>query len=269
MPTPFMHLQIAELLLRRVQQGSNGRLSQLLSREWSAFYMGSVAADYQTICNVPRRISHFYDLPPDPDDEAYPLMLATYPELARPSSLSPDQAVFIAAYLVHLMLDLVWFRQILIPYFVEASSWGDFPKRRLVHNILLAYLDRLAFESLPDTAGGTLAAAQPVQWLPFAADSDLLDWRDMLVAQLRPGATPQTVEIYAGRLQMSPGEFADKLADPVWLEAQMFGNIPVDEVWSHLEKSIPRGINVIEDYLGLSGEQKMRMRPTPDSPQAG
>lgn len=246
-----MHLQIAELLRAQVRQGVNGRLGLLLDREWSAFYMGSVAADYQTICNVPRKVTHFYDLPPGPDEQAYPLMLATYPELANPSSLPPARAVFVAAYLMHLMLDLVWFRQILMPYFVEASSWGDFPKRRLVHNILLAYLDKLAFESLPASAGGILAAAQPVQWLPFAADIDLINWRDMLVAQLQPGATPQTVEIYADRLQMSPGEFAGKLEDPAWLEEQMFRNVPVSEVWVHLEETIPGGIDLIAKYLDL------------------
>lgn len=251
MPTPFMHLQFAELLRIQVEGGGNGRLHQMLEKEWSAFYLGSVAADFQTICNVPREDTHFYSLPPAPDDEAYPLMLANYPELSRVDALPADQAVFIAAYCTHLLLDLLWFREVLVPYFVEESDWGDFPQRRLVHHILLTYLDKLAFDSLPDSAADILAGARPVQWLPFAADEELINWQEMLVAQLQPGATPQTVKIYAERLQMSPKGFLNRLQDPEWIEENLLRNVPVDEVQANLQATVPRCIKIVADYLGI------------------
>ena len=252
MPTPFMHLQIAEDIRAQIGQRADGRLKRLLEQEWSAFYMGSVAADFQTICDIPRAETHFYDMPPAPDDKAYPLMLANYPELAQVAALPDDKAVFVAAYCVHLMLDLLWFREVLVPYFVEAPEWGDFPTRRLVHHILLAYLDNLAENTLPETSADVLAAAQPHQWLPFAADVDLVNWRDMLVAQLQPGAISQTVQIYADRLQMSPDEFEERLQDPEWVEAQVFTNIPVTEVQAKLKAAVPHSIDIIKDYLQLN-----------------
>jgi hypothetical protein len=251
MPTPFMHLRIAEEICSQVKRGANLRLQEYLGQEWPAFYMGSVAADFQTICNIPRADTHFYDLPPGPDHKAYSVMLASYPELANVSALSLDHAIFLSAYAVHLRLDLLWFRQVLMPYFVEASDWGDFPRRRLVHDILLTYLDKLAFDALPQTAGNTLAAAHPHHWLPFAADADLISWRDMLVDQLQ-GATPHTVEIYAERLGMSQHEFAGKLQDPEWIEEQVFSNVPVAEVQGKLETAVPMCINQITDYLQLN-----------------
>lgn len=247
-----MHLQIAEDIRRRVEDGDNVPLQQLLRQQWPAFYLGSVAADYQTICDIPRSVTHFYELPPGPDEKAYPAMLETHPELADAEALSPDRATFVAAYAVHLMLDLLWFRQVLMPFFVEASDWGDFPHRHLVHNILLAYLDKAAFEALPEGAATTLAAAQPEQWLPFASDTDLVTWRDVLVDQLRPGAALQTIEIYAERLRMSPREFADRLQDPAWIEEKVLGNVPVADVRAMFKAAIPSCILLITEYLHLN-----------------
>lgn len=246
-----MHLQIAEAIKARVEQDQDERLQRRLCQEWPAFYLGSVAADFQTICDVPRFQTHFYQMPPADDDEAYPAMLSSFPELADASALSPDRALFVAAYIAHLLLDLLWFRQILIPYFVEACNWGDFSQRRLVHHILLSYLDKLAFDSLPPSAATVLAAAQPKAWLPFAADDDLIAWRDLLVAQLQPGAKLETVTIYAERIGMSPDEFLHKLEDPEWIEAQVFKSVPVGEVQSKLAAAVPHCIHVITDYLSL------------------
>jgi hypothetical protein len=150
------------------------------------------------------------------------------------------------------MLDLLWFRQVLIPYFVEASEWGDFPQRRLVHDILLTYLDRAAFDSLPPTAASILVAARPQSWLPFASDAALVEWRDMLLAQLQPGARLQTIEIYAGRLKMSPDEFTRKLRDPDWLEVQVFHNVPVAEVRAKLAAAVPQCVDMVTTYLKLN-----------------
>jgi hypothetical protein len=251
MPTPFMHLQCAEQIRSALEAdpGDNGHLPALLRREWPAFYLGSVAADFPSISGTPRVESHFYDMPPPPQAEAHATMLAMHPELAESASLPPDQAVFVAAYSAHLMLDMLWFRQILMPYFIEAPHLGNRQQRRLVHFILLAYLDTLALASLPDAAGATLAAAEPRRWLPFVDDAVLARWRNMLVAQLQPGAPVQTVEIYADRLQMSPAEFAANLRDRQWMEANVFSKVPLAEIQAKLATAVPGSIALISEYL--------------------
>jgi hypothetical protein len=102
---------------------------------------------------------------------------------------------------------------------------------------------------LPETAVSTLAAAQSKQWFPFIDDAILTAWQEMLVAQLQPGAAVKTIEIYAGRLKMSPAEFAANLQDPAWMQVQVFNKIPVDEVQQILQTAVPRSIELISSYL--------------------
>jgi hypothetical protein len=247
MPTPFMHLQMAERILASSKLGPEERV--LILSENPAFYLGNVAPDFQTINDIPREETHFYKLPPAPNSKAYDLMMRQYPQLADIVAMSPAQAVFVAAYCVHLMLDLRWYNEVLIPYFLVNEGWSDHRQRFIVHNTLLTYLDMLAVESLPDSAAGTLIAAQPDHWLPFADDGDLIGWRDMLVAQLRPGAILRTIEIYAGRLSMSPEEFAANLEDPSWMEGHVFSKAPLEKVKGMLFSAVDDSVDIITNYL--------------------
>ena len=250
MPTPFMHLQMAERI------GAHEELPDNIARKlevcWPAFYLGNVAADFQTISDIPREEAHFYKLPPAAGVKAYEIMLERYPQLARPEEMSPEQAVFIAAYRAHLMLDQRWYWELLIPYFIDAEGWpADHRRRFLVHNTLLTYLDREALQTLPDDAGETLAAAEPRHWLPFASDGDLIRWRDMLVQQLEPGATPKTVAIYAERMNMPPEHFAARLADPEWMHAQVFSKVPLAAAEAVLDEGLVKSVELITDYLRI------------------
>lgn len=71
----------------------------------------------------------------------------------------------------------------------------------------------------------------------------------MLVNQLHPGAITKTIEIYAGRLKMTPTEFAANLHDQSWMQAQVFNKIPVDEVQHILQTAVPRSVELISSYL--------------------
>lgn len=244
-----MHLHVAEQILTMAGANGYGRLQQALAAEWPAFYLGSVAPDVNAISTLPRENTHFYDVPPDPEETAYGTMLAQYPQLTNLAAMSPGQVVCVAAYSAHLLLDLVWLREVVYPFFHLANRWGDRQQRRLTHFILLTYLDTLALAELPKTAVSTLAAAQPNQWLPFIDDAILTAWQAMLVDQLQPGAAIKTIEIYAGRLNMSPAEFAANLQDPEWMEAQVFGKIPVEQVQTILQTAVPRSVELISSYL--------------------
>jgi hypothetical protein len=248
MPTPFMHLRVAE----RIRQHSDMPpvTGLKLNAAWPAFYFGNVAPDFQTICDVPREIAHFYELPPAQGVEAHERMMRDHPELADPETLTAEQAAFVAGYRAHLLLDLRWYWEILIPCFVEAENWpADHRQRFLVHNTLLTYLDRQSRAALPEGAGHTLAAAKPERWLPFAGDGDLIRWRDMLASQLEPGAVPATVAIYAERMRMSPETFAANLDDPAWMDRQVFGKVSLDHVLAVIDRGIDESVVLVDSYL--------------------
>lgn len=243
-----MHLQVAERI--RAHPSLHPNIARALDAAKPAYYLGNVAADFQTIADVPRETTHFYQLPPARETVAYERMLEENPQLADADSLPLEQAVFVAAYRAHLLLDQLWYWDVLIPYFVEAPEWdADHRQRFLVHNTLLTYLDKLALESLPPEAGDTLAAASPRHWLPFAGDGDLIRWRDMLVEQLEPGASIQTVAIYAERMRLKPAEFAENLADAEWMQEQVFSKAPLHDIQDVITRGMEQSVTLISDYL--------------------
>lgn len=245
-----MHLQVAERI--RQDCGMGEALRAQIANHMPAFYLGNVAPDVQTISGAPRAETHFYDLPPNVGHLAHVEMMDRFPELARASALSLEHAIFVAAYSAHLMLDLRWYREVLIPYFVLPTEWGDLRERFLAHNILLTFLDQLAVDSLPESARETLVASNPDHWLPFVNDVDLLHWRDKLVAQLQPGGSLLTIEIYAARLSMSPDEFAAHLLEPAWMKEQVFGKVPIDFIESMITSAVAESVKLISDYIKLS-----------------
>jgi hypothetical protein len=251
MPTPFMHLQIAERILADVALPKVER--DFLEGHLPAFYLGNVAPDYQTISSIPREKTHFYSLPPASDADACRTMLSEYPQLNYTAGLSPANAVFIAAYCSHLLLDLLWYREILIPVFLGPGDWDDHRHRFIVHNTLLTYLDKQAFDSLPDSAPKTLSAAEPDGWLPFASNADLDSWRDFLVPQMEPGAALYTVEIYASRLAMSTEEFSENLDRAEWMEEHVFSRVELDSVLDLLSTAVGSSVNLIGNYLQVTG----------------
>jgi len=243
-----MHLQVAEQI--RLSDRLSPSLRNYLAAEWPAFYLGSVAADYQTICDIPRSQTHFYRLPPEPGVAAHKIMLAAHPELAAATVRSPGQAAFVAAYSVHLMLDVRWHREVMTPLFLQSNLWEDHRERFVSHNILLTYLDQLALATLPENAGDILAAATSHGWLPFALDGDLERWQMMLVEQLLPGGVgPQTVPIFAQRMGMTPEQFAGCLHDPDWMEREVFSKVPLDVVQALMNTAVVESIELITDYF--------------------
>lgn len=245
-----MHLQMAERILD--ENGLDSTIRQLLNDNLPAFYLGNVAPDYQTRTSIPREKTHFYNLPPELNADACQAMLYQYPELGPALTSSPAHSVFISAYCAHLLLDLRWYHEVLIPFFLGPGDWQDHRHRFIVHNTLLTYLDKEAFYSLPDQADRTLDDAKPDQWLPFASDTDLVDWRDFLVSQMKPEETLQTVEIYASRLSMSPEQFSENLDRPEWMEEHVFTRVSLDSVLAILTTAVGDSVELIQDYLQVT-----------------
>lgn len=250
MPTPFMHLQVSEALreLAAAAPDPGGGLEVIFKAQWPAFYLGSIAPDYQTICGIPRAETHFYGMPPESRQQGRRALLARYPELYPGAAIPAAQAAFVAAYLVHLRMDLDWHFDVILPYFAGETVAADMRQRYLVHLILLSHLDDLALAALPRTAAGDLTAAGGSQWLPFIDPASLFSWREYLVEQLLPGGKSRTVEIFAGRLHMAPQEFAAKLNDREWMSNKLYSKLPVPDIQRFLGHAIPGYLRLIEDY---------------------
>jgi hypothetical protein len=247
MPTPFMHLHMAEQIVRHPHLPEAVR--QLLVAEWPAFYLGSVAPDFQVICDVPRQTTHCYPIPPAADDTAaFNRLLTAHPHLADVRHMPTAQAVFWAAYGAHLRYDLVWDQVVLTPHF-RHGEWGDKLGRFLAHNTLLAYMDSAAVAELPPTAAQTLGGATPHGWLPFDPEDKLAEWQALLAAQLLPGAAIRTVEIYAERMRITPAQFAAQLADPAWMAAQVFSHISLERVQTAVQTALTHSITLLTHYL--------------------
>lgn len=247
MPTPFMHLRIAEQLRQRAKPGSVAHC--LFDTAWPAFLLGSVAPDCQSVADLSRETTHFYRGEPGPAEDAYALVLARYPELRNGPALTRDHGAFVAAYCTHLLYDVVWFREILIPHFAESNHWQSHQERFLAHNSLLIYLDQLALQERSPDTGPSLLAAQPKRWLPFVPDEVLVRWRDVVAAQLAPGAEIQTIAVYARRLKLAPEEYAANLANPAWMAETIFDRVPLSLVRAILDDALARSLVVIERYL--------------------
>lgn len=245
MPTPFMHLHMAERVLESALPTA---VQSVLLAEWPAFLLGSVAPDFQAICDVPRQATHFYPIPPEADDyEAFERLLAVYPALSPRTATSTEMAVFMAAYGAHLLYDLVWDHAILTPRF-RYADWGEPRERFMAHNTLLTFLDRrMVGELAEETAVGLAEAAVPV--LPFDGAGELANWQEMLVAQLSPGAAVRTVEIYAGRLRVSPEQFVAQLEDEAWMEGQVFRHAGLSAVQTAIDEALARTLALLRRYL--------------------
>ncbi|MBE2182848.1 MAG: zinc dependent phospholipase C family protein [Anaerolineae bacterium] len=231
MPTPFTHLAYAQRLLTDDELPENAR--QLLQSQRPAFLLGSIAADAQTVHQLNREITHFYNYDQPLEVPPYQIMLRQFPELALPVTLS--QRAFIAGYVFHLSIDEIWSVEMIHPYFVM-QEWGTKLERFLALQLLLITMDERDRESLLTVTIGELTEAQPSRWLPFIADDLLVKWRDLITLQLLPGGHSQTLEIVCERapttLQLTPGRLRDMLDSPVTMEQKLESHVPQSAVLS-------------------------------------
>jgi hypothetical protein len=226
MPTPIQHLAIAQRLITSDLPPATRRV---LEAHWGAHLLGHIAPDAQNKSGQDRAETHFFTLPPKQQRPGHEQIFCTHPALAQASALGPAQAVFVAGYLAHLLLDDLWIRQVFEPYFGTLATWGDLRERLLLHNVLRAWLDQSEMAELSGNESMHLCQAEPNHWLPFMADSALCAWRDEIAAQLQPGATMRTAEVFAARARISVKEFNAFLVTPGGM-AQVFAHVPQQHI---------------------------------------
>lgn len=248
MPTPFYHLSLAKVLLEHPALPEDMRA--FLQKERAAFLFGNTAPDVQTISRQRREDTHFFEVPPNPDElPPWLLILKHHKELSISELLPSAQAAFLAGYLCHIQADLLWVNAIFLPVFARQRSWATFSRRLYLHNVLRSYLDHDIMPSLSNGITQSLKQAEPMGWLPFVHDSYLYHWRNYLTEQLEPGAAIKTVEVFAARQGIPVDEYYHLLASEKRMEEEIFSHLPGGLLESYRQHLIDENLWLIQNYL--------------------
>ncbi len=204
MPTPFQHLVYGCEVLDSAHLPEEIR--QCLRLNLGAYLLGNTAVDVQSLTGQPRYETHFYHVHDKHKRRAGETLLMAHPYLAHPHRLLPVQAAFISGYLLHLVWDECWLREIYRPFYMEATLWPDHLTRSVHHNALRVLVDRQAEAKLRTWAEliPLLRSTEPDAWLPFIDKEALRRWRDWLADQLADPASVQTARVFAERMGISP-----------------------------------------------------------------
>ncbi|MCC7208466.1 MAG: hypothetical protein IT323_14250 [Anaerolineae bacterium] len=210
MPTPFMHLALAERLAHDPELPTPAR--DLMRAAWGAFLLGSIAPDARVSGGLPRSGTHFFHYGPTIAPRPAAAMLAAHPELRRPA-LARDaaHAAFVAGYCAHLTMDEIWCVKLLFPYFIIPGGPSD---GLLTHfHVFLGNLDARDRRRLPAEQYEALRHVTPHGWTPFLPDPDLAAWREVVAPQLAPDGKSLTLSILARVLHVTPQRMAELMAD--------------------------------------------------------
>lgn len=247
MPTPFYHLGIADALL--TSPDVPDEIHTFLNEQRCAFYLGKTAPDVQSISGQPRPATHFYHVPLVDPTAPWTRMFRKYPALNDPAQLSPAHTAFMAGYVCHLQADVIWIKDVFVPFFLPRLTKKDHKYLAYIHNALRTYLDERILPGLQSGAGGCLHSAQPNGWLPFVEQHYLEEWRDFLSDQLMPGAKSQTIEVFAARMDMSPEEFLQLVHSEERMEQEVFSFVPREVLVEYRDKLIAANIDLLVSYL--------------------
>jgi hypothetical protein len=248
MPTPVQHLVIAQRLLD--DSTLPGAIRQRLIAQRGAFLFGNTAPDVQTVSGQLREATHFFVIPWTRAPQPHKAMFGLHPYLGFPQRRPMDHAAFIAGYICHLWLDVLWVRDIYLDGFGPHVHWGaHLRERHVYHNILRAWCDRHDQAQLNGSIGTALAAAQPIEWLPFTADPYLIQWRDTLAEQFQPGASIRTVEVFAERGGVPPEKFHQVLDSPDEMEQHIFAHAAREKIEKFYRDGYEQMAELIVEYF--------------------
>lgn len=247
MPTPFYHLSIATELL--AGSGLPESILAFLHRQRCAFFLGKTAPDVQTISGQSRPETHFYRVPLMDSACPWERMFDRYPFLSRPEELSPEQAAFISGYICHLQADIIWIRDLFVPYFLPLLARHRRKQVGYLHNVLRSFLDERILHVLQEDVGQCLLEVPVEDWLPFVEGKYLVEWRNFIAGQLLPGAKVQTFEVFAERMKMPVEALLDLVHSESRMEAEIFSFIPYQVLVEYREKLVSANLELLREYL--------------------
>ena len=176
-------------------------------------------------------------------------MFCHYPNLAQADKLLPGQAAFIAGYICHLQADVIWIRELFVPYFLPLLAKLRRKQVGYLHNVLRSYLDERILNALQHDVGQCLMNVQPEDWLPFVDGRYLIEWRNFIAGQLMPGAKVQTVEVFAERMNMPVDALLDLLHSESRMESEIFSFIPFRVLVEYRERLVAANVELLREYF--------------------
>jgi hypothetical protein len=248
MPTPVQHLVLAQRLLDDASLPE--AIRDRLRAQRGAFLFGHTAPDVQTVSGQLREATHFFVIPWLRVPKPHKAMFELYPYLGFPKKRPADHAAFIAGYICHLWLDVLWVRDIYLKNFGPLARWGsNLHERHVYHNILRTWCDLNDQPQLSGTIGSAISSTQPIDWLPFTADRYLIQWRDNLAEQFRPGANIRTVEVFAARGGVPPEKFHQVLESPDEMEQHIFSHASHEKIEQFYRDGYEQMAELIVEYF--------------------
>ena len=246
-PTPFYHLSIAAELVG--SQELSASIRTLLEEQRCAFFFGKTAPDVQTISGQPRAETHFFRIPLVETTPPWARMFQHYPGLAQAQALPPAQAAFIAGYICHLQADVIWIRELFLPYFLPLLAKLRRKQVGYLHNVLRSFLDERILPALQQDVGQCLMDVPAEGWLPFVEGKYIIKWRNFIASQLMPGAKTQTVEVFAERMNMPADSLLELIHSESRMETEIFSFIPYQVLVEYRQKLVASNLQLLGDYL--------------------
>jgi hypothetical protein len=240
MPTPFMHIAAAHRFLTDSDVSTEGQ-DHLQGAHLGAFLLGNVAPDARVSSGLKRAQTHFFEYAAKVNPPAGEAMLAAHPQLRTAKG---EQRAFVAGYLAHLAMDVIWTEELLFPHFY-VRDWGDQMTRYEILHVLLCYLDARDYRRWGQGYGEALAVAQPHDWLPFLPDGDLASWRDVIAQQVCGECESATLSVLGARVTIGEGGLRAILDNPQRMQA---------ELWDHVPLSL---VNEVEEKMYLAMKQQL------------
>ncbi len=229
MPTPFVHLVLARRLLHDPEMPQ--AVCALLKASRGAFVLGNIAPDARIVAGFHRRDTHFHRARDPFGPPAHEEMFRRFPALASPEN--GDQAAFIAGYAAHLAADQKWSQWIYLPYFLSRCDevWDGRLDAIINHTLLVLWRDSIDHALLSPSDAAILREARPGGWLPFISAGTLAEWRDVVAAQLMPSGGSRSISIMSERFGVPASTFADPIAHPALMAAQIWRHVPARAVY--------------------------------------
>jgi hypothetical protein len=244
MPTPAVHLYLAQEILQAVPAGClNGATGDYL--------LGNIAPDAWSLGGLTRREAHILPIPIPPGKHCADELLALYPHLRASRQLPPAAAAFVAGYMAHLLVDELWYYRIFEPFFSRERE-GDAPiqRRLLYHNVLRLYCENALQDRVAGELVDALAGSAAQYAFPLFDDAALSAWRDRISAEMRPGASRRSAEVFAARLRAPVEQLLALLCDPAALETEVLGRLPAGLLAAVAADGVDQAARLTQRYLG-------------------
>ena len=251
MPTASAHLAAVLDLLDDPALAARQRLAS--DEQRGALLLGSISPDVRVVSGQAREKTHFYDIPLSRDMPASQALLRRYPTLAKANGLPPRQAAFIAGYITHLVMDEAWLEFVVMPHiFIDETDWSRHHPNFRLYSLLMTYLAEEGSKRITPELVAQLQATEPRNWLPFASDADLVEWRDRVAEHLLESGW-QTARMFAREMKVDTDELYVAVTSKEALDRELFSAVPRDALDAFQRHTHQRCTAALNAYLAAPG----------------